>query len=254
MDPVDDPFGWEPHPGRPSTFVNAETAPRLVPSPDGKWIAAVLVPDMVLMSNPPQFPVGVAIFDVASGAVRGRLPLPTPGNTYQSTGFLPLLAFGGGGRWLAALTPRQVTVGSVPDGTLLHAAVLPATRTALPADPQDQDRPGIGGNQLPLGLMADRAGTRLVTAADDSNVARERLFRGGAPRPEPAVRHQIVQVWDLALPRLRPETRILRGAARSVRIGSAGRLVVNGGDDRQVHAWRPGGPAWAVGNHGRVPF
>ena len=131
-----DPFGWEPQPGGRSIYVDGETAPRLVPSPDGSWLAAVLAPGTILTSLPPQFEVGVAIFDVASGAVRGRLTLPTAGNTYQTAGFLPLLAFGGGGRWLSALTPQQVTVASVPDGTPLHAADLPATRVALPSDPQ----------------------------------------------------------------------------------------------------------------------
>jgi WD40 repeat protein len=247
-----DPFGWEPpSDGRPrfghERFINAEAAPRLVPSPDGNWVVAV-VPGMVLMSNPPQFGIEVLIFEIASGEVRGHLPLPVSGNTYYSTGFLPLLAFGGGGRWLAALTPRQVTVASFPDGAPLHAADLPITRVALPSDPQASPR-GIGGDQLPLGLVADRSGTRLVSAADDRPLLPGQNFSFGVSRPEPAVKHQIVQVWDLAVPRLRPEAWFFRGAARSVKIGSGGQIV-SGGDDREVHVWRPSGPAWAVGYPG----
>jgi WD40 repeat protein len=247
-----DPFGSEPPPDRRpgfnyERFVNAATAPRLVPSPDGKWLVAV-IPGVVLQSSRPQFVLEVPIFEIASGQVRGHLPLPPSGNTYQSIGFLPLLAFGGGGRWLAALTARQVVVASVPDGVPLHAADLPVTRVALPADPQTLPR-GIGGDQLPLGLVADLAGTRLASAADDSRVSQGQRFGGGVSRPEPAVKHQIVQVWDLAEPRLRPEARFFRGAIRSVEIGSGGQVVA-GGDDRAVHSWRPGGPAWVVGYPG----
>jgi WD40 repeat protein/tRNA A-37 threonylcarbamoyl transferase component Bud32 len=246
-----DPFRSEPQPdSRPGfgyhRFINATTAPRLVPSPDGKWLVATL-PGLVLLSNPPQFGISVLLFEVASGEVRGHVPLPPLGNTHGTTGFLPLLAFGGGGRWLAALTARQVVVASVPDGTPLHVEELPVTRVALPADPQPTPR-GIGGEQLPLGIVADRTGTRLVSAADDSLIAQGQRF-GGVSRPEPAVKHQIVQVWDLAEPRLRPEARFFRGAIRSVKIGSGGQVVA-GGDDRAVHSWRPGGPVWAVGYPG----
>src|SRR5262249_370791 len=89
-----DPFRSEPQPGGRTgfdfaRFINAATAPRLVPSPDGKWLVAIL-PGMVLTSNPPQFEISVLFFEIASGKVRGRVPLPPWGNTYESTGFLPL--------------------------------------------------------------------------------------------------------------------------------------------------------------------
>jgi WD40 repeat protein len=251
-DQGDDPFGWKPPTGGRARFVhqqfiNAESAPRLVASPDGKWLVAV-IPGAVLQSFPPQFVIEVLIIEIASGEVRGRLPLPPSGNTYTTTGFLPLLAFGGSGRWLAALTPRQVIVASVPDAVALHAADLPSTRVALPYDPQAPRR-AIGDNQLPLDLIADRAGTRIVSAADDSRIAQGQRFDGGVSRPEPAVKHQMVQVWDLAEPRFRPEARFFRGAIRSVKIGSGGRVVC-GGDDRVVYSWRAGGTAWSVGYPG----
>ena len=61
-------------------FINAETAPRLVPSPDGKWLVAIM-PGMCCMSYPPQFVIEVLIFEIASGEVRGRAAAAAVGAT-----------------------------------------------------------------------------------------------------------------------------------------------------------------------------
>jgi WD40 repeat protein len=225
----------------PNAFV-ADVASLCV-SPDGRWVAAFGQPPGLLTV----LPTTVFVFDAGSGRVRGRIPLPGKRAGGSDSGPAPRLAFDPEGRVLAVATADDLSIFSVPEGHPLGSAARAGSDRAPPGPP-----PRNGGMpifSMPTGLIFAPGAARLYLAAhpcDANGFAPRGMGPGADPAAAAGPAEQVVQAWDVSLPKVRAEVHTHDGPVRAIRIEPRHQFVVAGGDDRILRAWdRGGGLRWS---------
>lgn len=156
-------------------------------SPDGKWLAGWV------NYNGYQ----VAVVDAETGRLQAGVPLQGQGR------FAGLGRFTPDGRFLLVALHDSLKVISVPDGAVAHTE--PMQLLGPGPDPRPPVPPAMRDQRAELGrLELMGGGTRLALGA----VMSLRNQRAGPPQKK-----QTVEMWDLALPRLRPATRVSHGGS-----------------------------------------
>jgi WD40 repeat protein/tRNA A-37 threonylcarbamoyl transferase component Bud32 len=191
-------------------------------SPDGKWLAGFI--------NSNDYPV--VLVEAATGRLDKIVPIQPQGRIGMPPlqGTPGLGAFTSDGRFLAVAMQDSFTAISIPHGAVVHRQAI--RRQGAGGD--DSGLPAHRGLTLPRGMsyltrlevLGD--GTRLVVgvAASPGN------YHG---RPLPA--QELVDMWDLALPRLTPE----------MAVAHAGLLNSTCLDGRQARLYFGGDASCGVG-------
>jgi len=226
----------------PPTFL--ADVPSLCVSPEGRWVAAFGQPPGVLLS----MPTTIFVFDAGLGQVRGRISLPGDRAGRSDSGPAPRLAFDDKGHVLAVATAGELSIFSVPEGHPLGSAARVGSDQTPPGRPPQNG--GMPTFSMPTGLLFAPGATRLYLAAHPCN-ANGYAAPGIGPGLDPAAAagpvEQVVQAWDVALPKARTEVHTHDGPVRAIRIEPRGQLLVAAGDDRVLRAWdRAGGLRWSV--------
>jgi WD40 repeat protein len=219
--------------------------PSLCVSPDGRWVAAFGQPP----GRPVVMPTTIWVFDAGSGKIRGRISLPVDRAGPSDSGPAPRLAFDPQGHVLAVATANDLSVFSVPEGHPLGSAARTGSDQTPPGPPfQNRGTPIFS---MPTGLLFAPGATRLYLAArpcDANGLAAPRMGPGADPAAAARPVEQVVQAWDVVLPKARTGVHAHDGPVRAIKFEPRHQFVVAGGDDRILRAWdRRGGLRWSVG-------
>jgi WD40 repeat protein len=222
----------------------AADVPSLCVSPDGRWLAAFgqRPGDSLGM------PTTIFVFDAGTGQVRGRISLRGDRAGRSDSGPAPRLAFDAKSHLLAVATADALSIFSVPEGHPVGSAARTGPDQTPPAGPPQNG--GMPIFSMPTGLLFAPGAGRLYLAAypwDSNGPAVPRMGPGLDPAAPAGPIEQVVQAWDVALPKTKTEVHIHDGPVRAIRVEPRRQLVVAAGDDRVLRAWdRAGGLRWSV--------